>query len=147
VVDVTTTVRIDRPVEVVAGYVSDPSNAPEWYVNIRAVDLETPPPLAIGSEVRFEARFLGRTLRSTYEITDLVPNSRLVMATAQGPFPMETIYTWEPVDAESTIMTLRNRGQPAGFSRLAAPFVGAAMRRANTEDLRRLKEILERNPA
>jgi uncharacterized membrane protein len=147
VVDVTTTVRIHRPVEVVAGYAGDPSHAPEWYVNIEAVELETPPPLAVGSRVRFEARFLGRTLRYTYEITELVPGSRLVMATSEGPFPMETTYTWEPADAESTAMTLRNRGRPAGFSRLVAPFMAPAMRRANTKDLRRLKEILERDRA
>jgi hypothetical protein len=32
-------------------------------------------------------------------------------------------------------MTLRNRGEPAGFSRLAGPFTAMAMRRANRNDL------------
>jgi hypothetical protein len=40
-------------------------------------------------------------------------------------------------------MQLRNRGTPAGFSRLVAPFMAASMRRANQKDLARLKEILE----
>lgn len=103
---------------------------------------ETPPPLAVGSRLAFVASFLGRTLRYTYEITDLVPNARLVMATAEGPFPMETAYSWEPVAPDATTMTLRP-GQPAGFSRFVAPVMAPAMRRANTKDLRRLKRILE----
>jgi hypothetical protein len=41
-------------------------------------------------------------------------------------------------------MTLRNRGEPAGFAKVAAPVMGRAMRRANGQDLRRLKELLER---
>lgn len=144
-VDVTTTIEIERPVAEVARYAGDPTNAPEWYVNIHAVEWETPPPLAIGSRVRFDASFLGRSLRYTYEITELVPDSRLVMATAQGPFPMETTYKWEPAGTRATTMTLRNRGNPAGFSRAVAPLMAPAMRRANTKDLRRLKEILERD--
>ena len=40
-------------------------------------------------------------------------------------------------------MTLRNRGEPAGFKRFAAPVMALAMRRANEKDLARLKRILE----
>jgi hypothetical protein len=42
-------------------------------------------------------------------------------------------------------MVLRNRGEPAGFARLAAVVMVRAMRRANRKDLRRLKQILEGN--
>jgi hypothetical protein len=67
----------------------------------------------------------------------------MVMRTAEGPFPMETTYTWSSVNSSATRMTLRNRGEPAGFSRLLAPFMAAAMRRANRKDLQRLKLRLE----
>jgi hypothetical protein len=97
----------------------------------------------VGSKVAFVARFLGRRLAYTYELVDLVPGERLVMRTAQGPFPMETTYTWEPVDEGSTRMTLRNRGEPSGFSKVTAPFMAIAMRRANRKDLAALRRILE----
>ena len=142
-VDVLTEITIDRPPDVVANYVGDPSNAPLWYVNIESVEWETPPPLQIGSKVAFVARFLGRRLAYTYEFVDLVPNERLTMRTAQGPFPMETTYTWAETHDGRTHMTLRNRGEPAGFSRFAAPFMAAAMRRANRKDLAKLRSILE----
>jgi hypothetical protein len=57
---------------------------------------------------------------------------------------METTYTWEPVGEGQTRMTLRNRGEPTGFSKIAAPFMAAAMRRANRKDLALLKSLLER---
>ena len=70
-----------------------------------------------------------------------------VRRTAEGPFPMETTYTWEAAGEQRTRMTLRNRGEPSGFSRLFAPMMAAAMRRANRKDLRRLKALLERGPS
>jgi uncharacterized membrane protein len=143
-VDVRTEIIIDRPSQEVAAYVADPSNAPEWYVNIESVEWETPPPVAVGSRMAFVARFLGRRLAYTYEIVDLVPGSRLVMRTAEGPFPMETTYTWEPVDEGRTRMTLRNRGEPSGFTKVGAPFMASAMRRANRKDLVYLKRLMER---
>jgi uncharacterized protein YndB with AHSA1/START domain len=142
-VDVLTETTIRVPVEAVAAYTADPSNAPEWYVNIESVEWETPPPASVGSRVKFVARFLGRRLAYTYELVELVPNERLVMRTAEGPFPMETTYTWSPAGDGSTRMTLRNRGEPAGFSKVAAPAMAAAMRRANTKDLAALRRILE----
>lgn len=144
-VDVLVEATIARSPDVVSAYAGDPTNATEWYANIRAVTWETAPPVAIGSQMRFEAHFLGRRLVYTYEITDLVPGQRLVMRTADGPFPMETTYTWEAAD-RGTRMTLRNRGEPSGFARVAAPALERAMRRATSKDLARLKAILESGP-
>jgi len=142
-VDVLTEVVIDRPVEVVAAYAADPGRAPEWYKSIESVTWETPPPLRIGSRLGFVARFLGRRLSYTYEVRDYVPGERLVMATAEGPFPMETTYTWSASGHGATRMTLRNRGEPAGFSKVTAPAMAAAMRRANQKDLANLRSIFE----
>lgn len=144
-VDVTTDVVIDLPCAEVAAFAGDPSNAPKWYANIESVTWETEPPIRVGSRLAFVAHFLGRRLDYTYEITELEPERRLVMRTAQGPFPMETTYTWEPVTESQTRMTLRNRGNPSGFSRIIGLVMGAAVRRANTNDLLNLKALLEQN--
>jgi uncharacterized membrane protein len=142
-VDVLTETVIERPREEVAAFAADPSNAPAWYVNIDSVEWRTPPPVAVGSRMEFSARFLGRTLVYTYEIADLVPGERLVMRTAQGPFPMETTYRFEDAPGGGTRMTLRNRGEPSGFAKVGAPVMAAAMRRANRKDLQALKRVLE----
>jgi Polyketide cyclase / dehydrase and lipid transport len=143
-VDVLTEIEIARPRAVVAAYAADPDNATEWYENIEAVEWQSSRPLGIGTHLAFVARFLGRRLSYTYEVADHVSGERFVMRTAQGPFPMETTYTWHDAGDGATRMTLRNRGEPSGFARLGAPMVAAAMRRANRKDLNRLKAILER---
>ncbi len=142
-VDVLTSIEIARPRAEVAAFAVDPGNAPDWYVNIASVEWETPPPLGVGSRMAFVAHFLGRRIAYTYEIRELVAGARLVMSTRQGPFPMETTYTWSDTAMSGTLMTLRNTGEPSGFGTVAAPVMAAAMRRANRKDLARLKKILE----
>jgi uncharacterized protein YndB with AHSA1/START domain len=142
VVDVRVERVIARPRDEVAAFAADPGNAPAWYENIEAVDWR--PPLAVGSELGFVARFLGRRLEYTYVVRELVPGERLVMSTAQGPFPMETTYEFADAGDGATRMTLRNRGEPAGFKKVAGPVMARAMRRANEQDLRRLQALLER---
>ena len=141
-VDVLTEIEIARPRADVAAYACEPDNATQWYANIESVVWRTPRPLAVGSELAFVARFLGRTLEYTYEVREHVPSERFVMSTAQGPFPMETTYAFEDAGA-GTRMTLRNRGEPSGFAKVGAPIMERAMRRANNADLRRLKALLE----
>ncbi len=142
-VDVSTQIDIARPRADVAAYASDPDNATAWYVKIKSVEWKTSKPLQDGSKLAFVAQFLGRTLEYTYEVKEMVVGERFVMATAQGPFPMETTYSWEDTSSGGTRMTLRNRGEPAGFSKLVAPIMAIAMQRANAKDLQRLKRILE----
>ena len=114
-VDVRTEVVINRPPREVAAYASDPDNATAWYENIKSVEWKSPKPLSVGSRVDF----------------------------VEGPFPMETTYTWQETSTGDTKMALRNRGEPSGFSKLAAPMLASAMRRANRKDLARLKALLE----
>jgi hypothetical protein len=131
-VDVTTQVDVDRPRSEVAAFAADPDNATTWYTNIKSVRWETPKPVRIGTRVAFESRFLDRRLASTYEIREMQPGTRLVMSTDEGPFPMETTYSWHDTPSGGSHMTLRNRGEPAGFASIAAPL---------------LRSILERRPS
>ena len=142
-VDITTEIIIKKPIHLVADYAANPDNAPEWYVNIRSAEWKTSKPLSVGSRVAFVADFLGKKLVYTYEVVEFIPLQKLLMQTAEGPFPMQTTYIWKAIDDTTTQMTLRNRGNPTGFSKLFAPFMAAMMRKANVKDLNNIKRIIE----
>jgi uncharacterized membrane protein len=142
-VDVFTEIIINCPQEKVAEYTANPDHAPEWYVNIKSAEWKTEKPMRIGSKIAFNAEFLGKQLSYIYEIVEFNPNERLVMRTADGPFPMETTYTWEAIQGDVTRMTLRNTGIPSGFSKVMSPFMSIMMKKANQKDLKKVKKILE----
>lgn len=142
-VDVVTEIEISRDRVEVARFASDPDNALDWYLNIESVEWKTPRPLAVGSRITFVARFLGRRISYTYEVKTLIAGERFVMETVDGPFPMETTYMWSETPNGGTRMTLHNRGEPAGFKKVASPMMAKAMRRANRNDLARLKKMIE----
>ncbi|MFI8685044.1 SRPBCC family protein [Rossellomorea sp. NPDC077527] len=142
-VDVITDITIQCPIQKVAEYAADPDHAPEWYVNIDSAEWRTEKPLSLHSQIAFKARFLGKDLSYVYEIKELIPGRKLVMKTANGPFPMETTYEWESIDDQTTKMTLRNCGNPTGFSKVMTPLISTMMRKANRKDLKKIKEILE----
>ena len=148
-VDVTTSIVIKRPREEVYDFVCDPDNTLRWYNNIKSVEWQTPRPAGLGSKFAFQANFLGKRLSYTYEVVALIPNELFTMRTAQGPFPMETSYMFDAFDStdsaapSSTLMKLRNRGEPTGFSAVFAPIMATMIRRANVKDLALLKSALE----
>lgn len=142
-VDVVTEIMIRCPLQKVSEYAANPDHAPEWYVNIDSVEWRTEKPLSVHSQIAFKATFLGKNLSYIYEIKEFIPEQKLVMKTANGPFPMETTYKWESMDESTTKMTLRNQGNPTGFSKWMTPIMSTMMKKANKKDLKKIKDILE----
>lgn len=143
-IDVSTEIDINCSRDKVAEYSANPDNAPKWYVNIKAAKWKTPKPLKVGSQIVFKAKFMGKALVYIYEIAEYAAERKMVMKTLTGPFPMETIYTWETIEGNITRMSLQNKGNPGGLFRLLTPLFSFAIRKANNKDLQRLKQIIER---
>lgn len=149
--DVTVRTVFEAPRSLVAEVSGDPSQAWRWFSTIRSVRWHGEPAVTEGAVVDLVSRFLGRELAYTYRIVDLVPGERLVMRTEEGPFPMETTFTWwdeEPLDVPGaasrprTGMSLRNAGRPKGMTTLGSGAVTLGMKRAMHRDLERLRLVL-----
>jgi hypothetical protein len=113
-VDVTVETVIHCPVDAVAAYAADPWRAPEWYANIDSTEWLTEPKVVTGAKVAFIARFLGRRLGYTYDFIEVVPGERLVMRTAQGPFPGDHLH----VDLDRRRFDAHDAAQPGRTGRL-----------------------------
>jgi hypothetical protein len=134
-VDITARVHVARDPAAVAAYMTDPANDPQWIGGLREAELLGDGPVAVGSQVRRVAHFLGRRVEYVNEIVAL-DERRLDMQSVKAPFPMRITYGFEPAPDGGTTVTNHVRG---GGLRLFAPLV----RRNVQRDLERLRERLE----
>lgn len=142
--DVTASVRIDSPPSAVAAVQFDPTRDPDWIGGVDRVELLTPPPLALRSQVRRLGGFLGRRIEWVMRVDELETDRHVGMHALSSPFPMDVAYLLEPIDGgRATQATIRIRGNARGMYGLPGPFLGPMVRRSVTSDLRRLKRIVE----
>jgi uncharacterized protein YndB with AHSA1/START domain len=131
---------IDRPVEEVFAYATDPGHVPEWQSSALEASLDGPVREgATGREVR---KFLGRRIESTLRIETYEPPRRFVLQVTSGPVPFRAEQTTEP-EGEGTRISTLVEGGPGGFFKLAEPLVERAVKRELEANTATLKDILE----
>ena len=133
---------IKRPVEEVFDFVTDPKNAPLWQAWCEEAHYTSDGPLGVGTPYVYVARFLGRRIESTGEVTAFEPNRTYAWKVTSGPIPMEAETVFAPVDG-GTAFTFKAQGEPGGFFKLAKPIVVRAARRQVETDSANLKDLLE----
>ena len=133
---------INRPVEEVFAFVSNSENLPRWRSTSLEMKKTSDGSLGVGSTFKGRFIFLGRQFDGNVVVTAHEQNRVYVSKMAEGPFPLETGYTLEPVE-NGTRVTFVAEGEPGGFFKLAEPLVVSMAKRAYTTDLQNLKEMLE----
>lgn len=143
-IDVTATLDIAAAPAAVAAVEFDPARDPEWIGGVKRVESVTPPPLAVGSQVRRSGGFLGRPIEWLMRVERLEPDRLVAMHALRSPFPMDVDYRLEPLDGGSrTRASIRIRGEGRGLYGLPGPLLGPMVRRSVLSDLRRLRAIVE----
>ncbi len=135
-------VVIDRPIEEVFAFATEPENEPLWQSTSLETEQTSGGPVGVGTTFRNTSKFLGRRIDSTYEVTENEPPRRQCVRVTSGPIPGSGCYLFEPAEG-GTRFTQRFEAEIGGFFRLAEPLVGRAIRRQMDVDMATLKDLLE----
>lgn len=135
---------IGQPADEVFEYFSDASNNPEWQEGMQSCQWTSPLPIAIGSSYEQHARFAGRDIRSTFEVTDYEPGRMIEINTIESTFPIKVIRRVTPVDANSCEVSAEISGGPKrGFLKLIEPIMGRQAQKSVARDYDRLVTVLQ----
>lgn len=137
-------VEINRPVEEVFDYVTDPDKLPSWQTNTVSVATEPDGPLALGTRLHEVHRAPGgRELPSVVEVSQFERGRRLELRIVEGPLPVDGLFVFEAINGSSTRLELFGTGRPTGAMRLAQPLLRRVVRRQFAGNLRSLKQVME----
>jgi uncharacterized protein YndB with AHSA1/START domain len=146
-IEFSVSVEIDRSVNEVFAYVTDPAKLPRWQTNTISVTQETDGPLGVGTRLREVHRApRGRDLVSLVEVSEFEPGRCFALRILEGPLPIDGRFTFAPTEL-ATRVELLGKGQLTGVLRLGEPVVNRVLRRQFARDLTRLKRALEESSA
>jgi uncharacterized membrane protein len=146
-IEVTASVEIDRSSDEVFDYLADMENNPLWQQGQQRCVWTSEPPLRVGSTYDQEARFLGRTIRSSFVVAELEPGRRIRIRTTAGTMPLDITRQVRRVGPNRTAVSAIVKGEPSGMFSLAAPVMRRLVASSVAKDYRRLKTILESSGA
>jgi len=136
--------EIERPAEVVWEYLENAEHNPEWLSNMRSARWTTEPPIAVGSRYDQLARFLGKDVRTSFEVSALEPGRSITISSLPGSsFPIRITRQLEPLGPQRTRVRETAEGDSGGFYRVAEPLMRPIVRRNIVRAYRRLKQMLE----
>jgi uncharacterized membrane protein len=133
---------INRPLEEVFAFLSNPENGPKWSSGSSDVTITSAGPLGVGSAYRSARTFLGRRIESEIEVTEYEPNRSYATKSTSGPFPMQSRVIFERAEG-GTRVTGTLVGEPGGFFKLAEPLLVSMVKRQFDADLANLKDLME----
>ena len=141
-IEITTRLEIHRPPDEVFEVLADMSRNVEWQRGMHACLWTSEPPLRLGSTYDQVARFLGRDIVSSFEVTEFEPGRKIRIESVSGSMPLDITRTVEP-SPRGCKVTAVVRGEPSGLFSVARPIMRLMVQRSVAADYRRLKSLLE----
>jgi SAM-dependent methyltransferase len=140
---VTSSITIDRPAAEVFDFIADMANNPLWQQGQESCEWTSEPPLQVGSTYAQRARFLGRTIESGFEVTELEPGQRIRIVATSGPMDIDVTREVRPAGPDRCEVSAVVAGDPPGLMKRAGGAVDKMVERSVAADYRHLKEIME----
>ncbi len=135
-------VTINRPVEAVFTFASDPTAFPQWQPAVVVSRQTSPGPMGVGATGVNARNVLGQRVESTFEITAYTQNQAFVVKSASGPVAYEITSTFQPEDG-GTHLLLHFQGEPQSIFKAAERVLASTIKKDFDEDYQRLKARLE----
>lgn len=140
-------VDVAVPPEQAWAVIADFARNPDWQGGMESCTWLTEPPVTVGSRYQQEARFLGRTITTTFEVVALDEpgeqgRASITIHSIVSTFPLQVTRTVEPA-ADGCHVGARVAGQPSGWMGWFGPVMAAMVQRSVDADYRRLRELLE----
>lgn len=142
-VEVETSVLINQPIEKVFEFVTTPENDAQWMIGVESRDHTPGEPPGVGSTSQSEIRFLGVSVRVTWEVTEYEPPTKIGVKTIEGPVSVEAEYSFEAVGTGQTKVTVHGEADVGGLFKLAEPLVERMAQRQWEASFENLKDVLE----
>jgi len=135
---------IPRPADEVFEFFADASNNPRWQKGMQSCEWTTGPPIGVGSIYEQRARFMGRDVVSTFEVTRYEPGQLIAIETIVSTFPIQVVRQVEAIDDNNCRVSADITGGPEkGFAKLLEPLVGRWAQKSVDRDYDRLVQLLE----
>ena len=135
-------IEIERPVEEVFDFISQPENFPLWQESLLEIRREAKGPLRVGSEVTEIRRFMGRKMETTWTCTEHEPCERSSIEEDEGLVPFKGTFELEALGGSTLFTWTVETPGPRGI-KVPGAIVGRMVRRQLAVDSERLKELLE----
>lgn len=141
-IEVVVTIEVDRPPAAVFAYWADWTNNPQWQSGMRRCTWTSEPPLRLGSTYDQEAVFLGRTIRTPFEVVEHEPDRRLRIRSRGGPLSLDITREVEPLPNGGSRLRATVRGEPKGLMGMLGPLTRRMVERNVRADYDRLRALL-----
>jgi uncharacterized membrane protein len=137
-------VGIKRSCDDIYDVLEDAEKNPKWLPAMSSCRWITPPPIGVGSRYEQVARFLGKEIRTSFEVTAREPGHLITIQSREGSsFPLTVTRQVEPLDDNHCLVTETVDSDPSGFYRIASPVLHAMVRRGIWRSYQRLRDLME----
>ena len=134
------TIEIARPPDDVFALLTDVERLPEWQES--AVSAAADGPLAVGTVIGEQRRFMGRDVKTKDEVTTYEPPQRFDLKSQGGPVNYTIRHTLSP-SGTGTRLRVEVDVQVGAMMRLVAQAPLKAAEREFRSDFERLKRLVE----
>jgi uncharacterized protein YndB with AHSA1/START domain len=139
-----TSVRIERRVEEVFAYVSEPENFPRWNSAVQTVRKTSSGEEPVGSTYAMTRQLPSGQAKNELEITAYERPRKFAVRTLFGPTPFVYRYAFSPSDG-GTLVELDAEVELPAVAALAGPLARRTVKKGVDDNFATLKDALERH--